>query len=211
MANDHRSPQLRVAPLTLEPDPVFLAMLANLSASSRPASIRTARSAGLRMIVATASVAVIATATWASGVSMGSTPLSPADSPAQLEPSDRPSPGDVATPQSDVSTSPGSPVSPGLPGLGNAHRATHQNPADDRRGKKGDGMPDGVADGTPGHEVDHPLGQPPGQDATRDNGAKSGEPSSSGRGNKYGHRADKPRRNAAPSDRGNKYGQASRN
>ena len=115
MTSQHRSEQLRVVPPTLEPDLVFLGMLADLSASSRAAGHRTARSAGLRMIVATASVAVIAAATWAGGNGM-ETPLSPADAPSHQEPSGPPSHGDVATPQRDVSISPGSPVSPGLPG-----------------------------------------------------------------------------------------------
>lgn len=115
MTSQHRSHQLRVDAPTLEPDAVFLGLLADLSASSRPAGPRTARTAGLRMIVATASVAVIATAAWAGGVGM-ETPLSPADAPSQQEPSGPPSHGDVATPQGDVSISPGSPVSPGLPG-----------------------------------------------------------------------------------------------
>lgn len=54
------------------------------------------------------------------------TPLSPANAPAQQEPSGPPGPGDVATPQRDVSDSPGSPVSPGLPGTQSApgERAT---------------------------------------------------------------------------------------
>lgn len=115
MTSQHRTHQLRVDAPTLEPDVVFLGMLADLSASSRAAGPRTARSAGLRMIVATASVAVVAAATWAGGNGM-ETPLSPADAPSQQEPSGPPSHGDVATPQRDVSISPGSPVSPGLPG-----------------------------------------------------------------------------------------------
>lgn len=115
MTSQHRTDRFRVEAPTLEPDPVFLDMLAGLGASSRSAGPRTARPAGLRMIVATASVAVIAAATWAGGNGMG-TPLSPADSPSQQEPSGPPSHGDVATPQRDVSISPGSPVSPGLPG-----------------------------------------------------------------------------------------------
>lgn len=130
MTSQHRPHQFRVAAPTLEPDAVFLGMLADLSASSRAAGPRTARSAGLRMIVSTASVAVIAAATWAGGSGM-ETPLSPADAPAQQEPSGSPSHGDVATPQRDVSISPGSPVSPGLPGTPSsaAIRARIDDPA----------------------------------------------------------------------------------
>lgn len=119
--SDHRIERLRVAVPTLEPDPVFLGVLAELGASSQPVAPQTARSAGLRMIVATASVAVIAAATWAAGTPTGSDiPLSPADSPTREEPSGPPSHGNVGTPQPDVSTSPGSPLSPGLPGTHSA-------------------------------------------------------------------------------------------
>lgn len=126
--SNHRTERLRVAVPTLEPDPVFLGVLAELGASSRPVAPQTARSAGLRMIVATASVAVIAAATWAAGTPTGGDiPLSPADSPTQEEPSGPPSHGNVGTPQPDVSTSPGSPLSPGLPG-------THSSASDRARG-----------------------------------------------------------------------------
>lgn len=126
--SNHRTERLRVAVPTLEPDPVFLGVLAELGASSQPVAPQTARSAGLRMIVATASVAVIAAATWAAGTPTGSDiPLSPADSPTQEEPSGPPSHGNVGTPQPDVSTSPGSPLSPGLPG-------THSSASDHARG-----------------------------------------------------------------------------
>ncbi|KRB77102.1 hypothetical protein ASE01_10145 [Nocardioides sp. Root190] len=113
----HRYDRLRVAAPTLEPDPVFLDVLADVSASSRPAVSRTARSAGLRMLVAATTVVAIAAATWAAGSTGGSDiPLSPADGPTQEEPTGPPSHGNVGTPQTDVSNTPGSPLSPGLPG-----------------------------------------------------------------------------------------------
>ncbi|MFC5727888.1 MULTISPECIES: hypothetical protein [Nocardioides] len=116
MTSQHRIERLRVDAPTLEPDSALLGMLADLSASSRPATPRTARSTGLRIIASTASVAVIAAATWAAGIQIGAeTPLSPADRPSQQEISGQPSPGDVGTPHPDVSA-PGSPPSPGLPG-----------------------------------------------------------------------------------------------
>lgn len=113
----HRADRLRVAAPTLEPDPVLLATLAEVGASSHPAAPRTARPAGLRLIVATAGVAAIATATWAAGIPAGTDiPLSPVDAPTQEETSGPPSPGNVGSPQTDVSDLPGSPASPGLPG-----------------------------------------------------------------------------------------------
>lgn len=155
--SNHRTERLRVAVPTLEPDPVFLGVLAELGASSQPVAPRTARSAGLRMIVATASVAVIAAATWAAGTtSGGDIPLSPADSPTQEEPSGPPSHGNVGTPQPDVSTSPGSPLSPGLPG-------THSSASD-----RADGS--GRADGRARIPADLP-----GERKGADKGRKMGE------------------------------------
>lgn len=156
---NHRTERLRVAAPTLEPDPVFLGVLAELGASSQPAAPRTARTAGLRFVVATASVAVIAAATWAAGAPHGrDTPLSPADAPTSQEPSRQPSHGNVGTPQPDVSThSPGSPLSPGLPGAstpGSEHASdrgsespgdgpgrsgdTPRSPQGEKNGKNGD-------------------------------------------------------------------------
>lgn len=142
----HRHDRLRVAAPTLEPDPVFLDVLADVSASSRPAVSRTARSAGLRALVAATTVVAIASATWAAGTNGTDIPLSPADGPTQEEPTGPPSHGNVGTPQPDVST-PGSPLSPGLPG-------TTSRPD-----------PDDV----PGHQV------PPGLRRGEDNGKKLGQ------------------------------------
>ncbi len=146
----HRTERLRVAPPTLEPDPVFLGVLAELGASSQPAAPTTTRSAGLRLVVATATVAAIATATWAAGAPHGrDVPPSPADSPTHQEPAGPPSHGDAGTPQPDVSTvSPGSPLSPGLPGAstsGSEH-------ASDRGQERGRGFesPTGTAPGRSG-------------------------------------------------------------
>lgn len=105
---------LRVAAPTLEPDPALLAMLAEASASSHSVGPRTVRPAGLRMLVAAASVAAIATATWAGGQN-AATPLKPV-APASQVPTSSPTNGDVGTPQPDVATTPDSPMSPGLSG-----------------------------------------------------------------------------------------------
>jgi len=131
MSSERRMERLRVDVPTLEPDPAFLDMLAHLSASSVPAAPpRTARSSGLRLVVAMASVAVIAAATWAAGIPTGrEIPLSPADAPTQVDPSGSPSPGDVGTPHSDVST-PGSPLSPGLPGIPRSSSSGSSSPDD---------------------------------------------------------------------------------
>ena len=155
--SNHRTERLRVAAPTLEPDPVFLGVLTELGASSRAAAPSTARSAGLRMIVATASVGVIATATWAAGAPIGrDTPLSPTDSPTQVEPSGPPSPGNVGTPQPDVSTTPRRPRSPGLAGHATSPSARGgaappPRRPDDRPGKhKGDDKGHKL-----GHDDDH--------------------------------------------------------
>lgn len=164
----HRTDRLRVAAPTLEPDPVLLAMMAEASASSRPAAPRTARPAGLRLTVATASVAAIASATWAAGIPIGTDiPLSPADAPAQEEPSGPPSPGNVGSPQPDVSDPPGSPVSPGLPG-------TIPSPS----GRPID--PPGLGPDGPGLHKGH--------DKDRDKGRDRDDAKSGGKGKKNGER-----------------------
>ncbi|GAA3647588.1 hypothetical protein GCM10022237_03940 [Nocardioides ginsengisoli] len=152
MTHDRRIDRLRVEAPTLEPDPAFLGMLTHLSASSYPAVHRSARSAGLRAVLATAAVAAIAAATWAAGVPTGGeTPYSPADAPTQQEPSGPPSPGDVGTPHSDVATSPGSPLSPGLPGSPSSASEHASDPAgrsdQPGRGKGPQGTPPGKAKG----------------------------------------------------------------
>lgn len=147
MTHERPTERLRVDVPTLEPDPAFLGMLAHLSAGSQAAAPRTTRSAGFRMVVATGSVAVIATATWAAGVPTGGgVPPSPAESPSRIGPSGTPSPGDVGTPHSDVAT-PGSPLSPGLPGSSSssAEHATDPERAGDDQGER-KGPPAGKGD-----------------------------------------------------------------
>lgn len=187
--SNHRTERLRVAVPTLEPDPVFLGVLAELGASSQPVAPQTARSAGLRMIVATASVAVIAAATWAAGTPTGSDiPLSPADSPTQEEPSGPPSHGNVGTPQPDVSTSPGSPLSPGLPGTHSSasDRADGSERAIDRARIPAE-RPGERKDKDKGRKVGHDKGRKPdlpGLPEAPDDGpaAKLGDPAALGTG-----------------------------
>lgn len=181
----HRSDRLRVAAPTLEPDPVFLDMLAGVGASSVPATPRTARSAGLRLVVATATVAAIASATWAAGHTIGGdVPLSPADRPTQEEPSRPPSPGNVGTPQPDVPNPPGSPLSPGLPGTPSfgseravdpGRRDQAPGPAKGQQDRPGPNQPGGRPSGRPGGK---PSGSPGGD---RDD-ARTESPSDDRRG-----------------------------
>ncbi|MEV5001066.1 hypothetical protein [Nocardioides sp. LML1-1-1.1] len=176
---NHRTERLRVAAPTLEPDPVFLGALAELGASSQPATPRTTRTAGLRLVVATATVAAIATATWAAGAPHGTDiPLSPADGPTQQEPSGPPSHGDAGTPQPGVATvSPGSPLSPGLPGAstsGSEH-------ASDRGRERGRGFetPSGTAPGRSGDAPRSTQGEDNGK-YDEDHGRRSGDPGGPG-------------------------------
>ena len=171
----HRADRLRVAPPTLEPDPVLLATLAEVGASSHPAVPRTARPAGLRLIVATAGVAAIATATWAAGIPAGTDiPLSPADAPTQEETSGPPSPGNVGSPQTDVSDLPGSPVSPGLPGN---NPSPSQRPSD----------PPGHAYG---HDKDHGNGKDKAKDKSGDEPRGKSGGTSKGKGQGKGRGAE---------------------
>ncbi|GAA4092643.1 hypothetical protein ACFFOS_12815 [Nocardioides kongjuensis] len=139
MTPERATERLRVDVPTLEPDPAFLGMLAHLSATSQAALPRSTRSAGFRLVLATGSVAVIAAATWAAGVpTVGGVPHTPADSPTRIGPSGTPSPGDVGTPHSDVTTTPGSPLSPGLPGGStspSSERAVDPGEADEGKGR----------------------------------------------------------------------------
>lgn len=105
--------QLRVAPPTLEPDPVLLGRLAALSAASTPVP-PTARTTAVRLLAVAASVAVIGATTWVAGALPGvDSPVSPAEQPTYGPAT----PGTEApeTPHSDASTASGSPTSPGLP------------------------------------------------------------------------------------------------
>ncbi len=170
MTHDRRPDRLRVDIPTLEPDDAFVGRLAHLSAASRPVHPRSTRSAGLRMVIAGGSVAVIATAAWAAGIPTGwETPLSPADSPTQHVPAPAPGPGDVGTPHSDVSNSPGSPLSPGLPGV------PHSSPSNAKpTGPKGHA----VGKSTSKHKKKHDEGA---NSDTRDD--KPGKKNDDGSGN----------------------------
>ena len=111
------TPQLRVVPPTLEPGPVLLHQLTELSLSSSPA-VRTARYAGVRALAGAATVAVIGVTTWVAGAAPGSdVSVGPAERPTHVT-TGVPSTGDdVGPPQSDgLLSAPGSPWSPGLPG-----------------------------------------------------------------------------------------------
>jgi len=198
MTDERIRERLRVDVPTLEPDPAFLGMLAHRSAAAPTAAPRSTRSAGLRLALATGSVAVIATATWAAGVPTGGgVPHSPADRPSPSGPAGTPSPGDVGTPHSDVAT-PGSPLSPGLPGDSSSSpsgRATDPEGADRDRGtggrpgdrghrgkdhagggdKKGPKKPEGGKPGKPG-KAGKPAGQSGGQSGGQSTPPASGVP-----------------------------------
>lgn len=190
MTHERTTERLRVDVPTLEPDPAFLGMLAHLSATSQATLPRSTRSAGLRMVLATGSVAVIAAATWAAGVPTGGgVPHTPTDSPTRIGPSGTPSPGDVGTPHSDVSTMPGSPLSPGLPGSStspSSERAVDPDRADEGKGR-GQGA-DGQANGhakdkgkaskgkAKGHKKDKAKGKATGHDRAPGEGASPKPP-----------------------------------
>lgn len=183
------TPLLRVAPPTLEPGPVLLHQLTELSASSSP-SVRTARYAGVRALAGAATVAVIGATTWVAGAAPGSDGVGPA-ARSSHEAAGVPTPGgtDVGTPQSDVqSSAPGSSWSPELPGTEpsveiRVPNAPGEQPPNDHPGKGSDhgqggkdgkgGKGDGTGNGQGrGHAYGHlktPPGQnhnPPGQDQT---------------------------------------------
>lgn len=161
------TPQLTVAPPTLEPDAVLLHQLAELSASSTPAA-RTARHTGARALAGAAAVAVIGGTTWVAGAAAGPDLDGPAQRPSPA-PTGVPTPGgDVGTPQSDVTSSaPGSPWSPGLPG-------------DETSGRGG----------APGEPGDQPPREAPGNG--KDRGKGDGTGNGHGRGHAFGHEKTPP-------------------
>ncbi|MEZ0578546.1 hypothetical protein [Nocardioides sp. MH1] len=166
------TPRLRVAPPTLEPDPVLLHQLSELSMSSTP-SARTARHAGRRALAGAAAVAVIGGTTWVAGAAVGPG-LGTRHAQQPTHTSSVASPGEavVGTPQPDDATSaPGSPWSPGLPGTGPSasHRAHHSQ---------------GRHDGTPGRSADHGHPGNPHQEGRHDNGRHHGHA--------YGHAQTPP-------------------
>jgi hypothetical protein len=190
------SPLLRVVPPTLEPGPVLLHQLAELSASSSP-SVRPARYAAVRALAGAATVAVIGATTWAAGAAPGSDLT--AGSPEHRRPaaSGVPSAGvDVGAPAADVGLSvPGSPWSPGLPGT---------EPSDDSAAPDGDApgrrtkqlvkadpvkqeqtpAAEDTIDDTAG-DTDSPEDTGPGKG--HENGHGKGHENGHGNGNAYGH------------------------
>lgn len=174
------TPRLRVAPPTLEPDPVLLHQLATLGARSSPTA-RTARFALARALTGAAAVAVIGGTTWVAGATPGSDPTVGPAVRATQEATGATSPGgDVEAPFDVTPSEPGSPWSPGLPGKGTstagapdrtgAPREPGQQPPNDSTGNTG--MSKGRGDGTGnGHGRGHAYGHvktPPGADRSAD-------------------------------------------
>ena len=210
---------LRVAPPTLEPGPVLLHQLAELSASSSPA-VRTARHAAVRALAGVATVAVIGGTTWVAGAATG-----PGHGTRHAERSSTSSPGvassgeaAVGTPQPDGATSaPDSPWSPGLSGAPSSqrpdrvrpHLRTHTGSTRHEAGEQAHGnghahghdtTPPGHAYGhdktPPGHETTppgHAYGHdktPPGHDD--DHGDNHGDDHGKGHGHGQGHHDGAP-------------------
>ena len=199
------TPQFRVAPPTLEPGPVLLHQLAELSAASSP-SVRTVRYAGVRALAGAATVAVIGGTTWVAGAAPGSVDLGPAER-AIHESTGVPTPGEgvVWTPQPDDMTSvPGSSWSPELPGNETSERGTSRRTPATRSPKAPDradepGAPDDAGDkgkgkggGRDDHGAPHDTGAPnePGEQPPVDhpgNGTANGRGDGTGNGHGRGH------------------------
>jgi|GEM_PF-4461432 len=206
------TPLLRVAPPILEPGPVLLHQLVELSASSSP-SVRTARYAGVRALAGAATVAVIGATTWVAGAAPGPDLAVGPAARSPHEASGVPTPGgtDVGTPQSDVQPSaPGSSWSPELPGTEafvplsvpdnpgeqppRVHPGQGSDKASDKGSDKGEGKGHGKGHGKGrGHAFGHdktPPGQektPPGHGKGRGHGGGHHEESANGAGHGKGH------------------------
>lgn len=89
----------------LDPDPVLLAQLVQLSASSTVPAARPGRSAGARFAIVLGGAIAVGATSWAAGALPGTeSPFRPEEQVTQ-QPTD-PSPGGVRTPLSDAPTSP---------------------------------------------------------------------------------------------------------
>jgi hypothetical protein len=209
------TPQFRVVPPTLEPGPVLLHQLTELSLSSSPA-VRTARYAGVRAMAGAATVAVIGVTTWVAGAAPGTdVSVGPADRPTHVT-SGVPSTGDdVGTPQSDgLRSAPGSLWSPGLPGTepsvvtvapedaGPDEKTAVEHQIEDHSGEGNHQVkvaPDDSGDDT-GHGNGHGNGQGNGQGNGHSNGP-SDDATGNGHGNGHAYGYDKSRSDEGSKDK----------
>lgn len=143
---------LRAEVRPADPDPVLLAQLAQLSASSTAPSARPGRSAGARLAIVLGGAIAVGATSWAAGALPGTdSPFRPEERVTQ-QPTD-PQPGGVRTPSSDAPTSPAGP-GPSDPAGDGSPRST--TPADPDRTGAPSGRPTGGPTSSP------PRGDPPG-------------------------------------------------
>lgn len=141
-----------------DPDPVLLAQLAQLSASSTAPSARPGRSAGARLAIVLGGAIAVGATSWAAGALPGTeSPFGPEERITQ-QPTD-PQPGGVRTPPSDAPTSPAGDPAPSAPAGGESDPGTTPTDPD------GTGVPSGRPSGgstspsnsdPPGGEVELP-------------------------------------------------------
>ncbi len=136
-----------------DPDPVLLAQLAQLSASSTAPSARPGRSAGARLAIVLGGAIAVGATSWAAGALPGTdSPFRPEERITQ-QPTD-PQPGGARTPSSDAPTPPAGEPEPTGPAGDESGRSTR--PAD----PGGTGVPSGRPSGGPTSSPPH--GDPPG-------------------------------------------------
>lgn len=144
---------LRAEVRPADPDPVLLAQLAQLSASSTAPAARPGRSAGARLAIVLGGAIAVGATSWAAGALPGTdSPFRPEERITQ-QPTD-PQPGGARTPSSDAPTSPAGDTDPSAPAGGESGQAT--TPAD----PDGSGSPSGRPSGGPTSPPSN--GDPPG-------------------------------------------------
>lgn len=145
---------LRAEVRPADPDPVLLAQLAELSASSTVPAARPGRSAGARLAIVLGGAIAVGATSWAAGALPGTdSPFRPEERITQ-QPTD-PQPGGARTPSSDAPTSPAG-TDASDPAGDESGQAT--TPADPRDSGVPSGRPSGGPTSSPPHG-DPPRGE----------------------------------------------------
>lgn len=127
----------------VDPDPVLLAQLAQLSASSTAPAVRPGRSAGARFAIVLGGAIAVGATSWAAGALPGTeSPFRPEEQVTQ-QPTD-PTPGGVRTPLSDTPTSPAGGQSSPAGGAQVGSPPSGRPPVSVPAGSGAPGVPEGV-------------------------------------------------------------------
>lgn len=142
---------LRAEVRPVDPDPVLLAQLTQLSSGSTTPAARPGRSAGARLAIVLGGAIAVGATSWAAGALPGTeSPFSPEERVTQ-QPTD-PTPGDEGAPSSETPTSPAGSRTPTAPAGGESSTTSPEAPTTG----PSSGRPSGAPSSAP------PTGDPPG-------------------------------------------------